>query len=280
MALYKLNDFDSDYRNSAFGGKDIKGLDVYAGNTDDKVGSVHDVLIDETGRMRYLVVDTGFWIFGKKVLVPLGRCRFGQEMDVVRAVGLTSKEQVENMPNYDDDMTIDYDYEEQVRHSYRPAGTAGPAKKYDRNSYRYNESDPDLFNLSDNDHQQIKLYEERLITRKQRRQTGEVAVGKKVSQSTAEVSVPVEKERVVVERTTPTNTQAVAPGTEAFQEGEVARIAVHEETAQVDKQAFVREEVDVRKEVDRSTVDAKETVRREELDIDKTNTDRTDRTGR
>ena len=177
MALYKLTDFDSDYRNSAFGGKDIKGLDVYAGNTDDKVGSVHDVLIDETGRMRYLVVDTGFWIFGKKVLVPLGRCRFGREMDLVRAIGLTSKEQVENMPGYDDDMTVDYDYEEQVRNSYRPAGIAGPAKTYDRNSYRYNENDPDLYNLSDTDHQQIKLYEERLIASKQRRQTDEVAGG-------------------------------------------------------------------------------------------------------
>lgn len=270
MALYKLTDFAPDYRNSAFGGNDIKGLDVYAGNTDDKVGSVHDVLIDETGRMRYLVVDTGFWIFGKKVLVPLGRCRFSREMDHVRAIGLTSKEQVENMPGYDDDMTVDYDYEEQVRAAYRPAGIAGPAKTYDRNSYRYNDNDPDLFNLSDTDHQQIKLYEERLVARKERRQTDEVAVGKRVTTNTAEVSVPVEKERVVIERTPTTNAQAVTPGDAAFQEGEVARIAVHEETADVEKQAFVREEVNVRKEVDRSTVDARETVRREELDVKNT----------
>lgn len=272
MALYKLNDFDADYRNSAFGGKDIKGLNVYADNTDDKVGSVHDVLIDEAGRMRYLVVDTGFWIFGKKVLIPLGRCRFSQQMDLVRAVGLTSKDQVENMPDYDDDMTVDYDYEERVRSFYRPAGIAGPAKTYDRNSYQYNENDPDLYNLTDDDHQQIKLYEERLVTRKQRHQTEEVAVGKKVTSSTAEISIPIEKERVVIDRTTPANAQAVTPGTEAFKEGEVARISVHEETAQVDKQAFVREEVTVRKEVDNSTVDAKETVRREELDINKDTT--------
>ncbi len=266
MTLYKLSDFDSDYRNSAFGGNEIKGLDVYAGTTDDKVGSVHDVLLDQTGRMRYLVVDTGFWIFGKKVLVPLGRCRFGQGMERVQAIGLTSKEQLETMPDYNDDMTVDYDYEEQVRKAYRPAGIAGPAKTYDRNSYQYNDHDPDLYNLSETDHQQIKLYEERLITRKERKQTDEVAVGKRVTSNTAEVSVPVEKERVVIERTPVTNAQAV-PGGAAFKEGEVARIAVHEETADIEKQAFVREEVTVRKEVDRSTVDAKETVRREELEV-------------
>lgn len=269
MPLYKLSDYDADYLNGAFEGKDIKGMDVYAGNTDDKVGSVHDVLVDQTGSMRYLVVDTGFWIFGKKVLVPLGRCRFSQQMDRVLAIGLTSKEQVENMPAYDDDMTVDYDYEEQVRSAYRPAGTGGATGTYDRDSYRYNDTDPDLFNLSEDNHQQIKLCEERLIARKQRRQTDEVAVGKKVTTSTAEVSVPVEKERVVIERTAAANAQPVSPGSEAFQEGEVARIAVHEETADVDKQAFVREEVSVRKEVDRSTVDAKETVRREELEVNR-----------
>ncbi|KAI9132322.1 DUF2382 domain-containing protein [Acaryochloris sp. CCMEE 5410] len=267
MALYKLYDFDPDYRNSAFGGKDIKGLDVYAGATEDKVGSVHDVLIDETGRMRYLVVDTGFWIFGKKVLVPFGRCRFGPSLERIHAIGLTSKEQLENMPDYEDDMTVDFDYEERVRKAYRPAGIIGPAKTYDQHSYRYGEHDPDLYNPSESDHQQIKLYEERLIARKERHQTDEVTVGKRVTTDTAEVSVPVEKERVVIERTPATNPQAVAPGEATFQEGEVARIAVHEETADIEKQAFVREKVSVRKEVDRSTVDAKETVRREELDI-------------
>ena len=42
---------------------------------------------------------------------------------------------------------------------------------------------------------------------------------------------------------------------------------VYEETADIHKEAFVREEVNVRKEVVRSTVEGEETLRREELDV-------------
>jgi uncharacterized protein (TIGR02271 family) len=43
---------------------------------------------------------------------------------------------------------------------------------------------------------------------------------------------------------------------------------VYEETADIQKQAFVREEVNVRKEVAHDTVEATETLRREELQVD------------
>ena len=42
---------------------------------------------------------------------------------------------------------------------------------------------------------------------------------------------------------------------------------VYEETPEIRKEAFVREEVRVRKEIDREVVNAEETVRREELDV-------------
>jgi uncharacterized protein (TIGR02271 family) len=114
----------------------------------------------------------------------------------------------------------------------------------------------------------VKLYEERLVANKQRVKTGEVSVGKHVETETARVSVPVEKERIVVERITPTDAGvAVDPGTVNFGGGEVARMEVYEETANVSKQAVVREEVNIRKEVDRDTVEAEEQIRREELDV-------------
>jgi uncharacterized protein (TIGR02271 family) len=43
---------------------------------------------------------------------------------------------------------------------------------------------------------------------------------------------------------------------------------VYEETADIQKKAFVREEVSIKKEVVRDTVDATEQVRREQLDVD------------
>ncbi|MBW4576645.1 MAG: YsnF/AvaK domain-containing protein [Aphanothece sp. CMT-3BRIN-NPC111] len=115
----------------------------------------------------------------------------------------------------------------------------------------------------------VKLYEERLVANKQRVKTGEVSIGKHVETQTAHVSVPVEKERIVVERITPTDAgTAVAPGTVNFGGGEVARMEVYEEKADISKQAVVREEVNVRKEVQHETVQAEEQVRREELDVD------------
>lgn len=114
----------------------------------------------------------------------------------------------------------------------------------------------------------IKLHEERLIADKERTKAGEVSVGKRVETETASVAIPVEKERIVVERTNPTNIREASAGATDFSGGEVARMEVYEESADIQKEAFVREEVSVRKEVERNVVDATETIRREELEVD------------
>ena len=120
--------------------------------------------------------------------------------------------------------------------------------------------------IADND--KIKLYEERLMVNKQRAKAGEVSIGKRVETETASVAVPVEKERVVIERSDATTGQVVSPGTANFAGGKVAEVELYEETANIGKQAFVREEVSVRKEVEQGTVQASETIRREELEVD------------
>ncbi len=259
--LYKIGDLYPDYH-SIFDNDDLMSYSLYS-DTDEKVGSVEDILVDRDGHFRYLVVDTGFWIFGKKVLLPFGRARIDRAQQRIYATGMT-KEQAEHLPEYNSDMTIDYDYEEKVRNVYRGQyATMGG-----RDSYSY-DHEPSLYAHQETEgRQSLKLYEERLIANKERFRAGTVTVGKKVETETATVSVPVEKERVIIERNTPTDTTAVTPGATAFNEGEVARMEVYEESADIEKQAFVREEVSVRKEVEKDTVSARETVRREELDID------------
>ncbi len=116
------------------------------------------------------------------------------------------------------------------------------------------------------DSEKIKLYEERLTVNKQRAKTGEVSIGKRVETETANVSVPVEKERLVIERKNVTG-KTVSPGIH-FGDGETVSVDLYEETATINKQTFVREEVKVHKEVDQETVRKSETIRREELEID------------
>ncbi len=270
MPLYRLEDFDPSYRET-FGGDDIKSMDLYT-EGGEKIGTVADALVDPDGRFRYLVIQTEDGVLGKKILLPIGLSRIDYNTNRAYVDGL-SKVQVEGLPEYSDRMTVDYDYEEQVRGVYRPlASTTGFASTqtsptYNRDTYDY-QQDSSLYNLNDQNHQTFKLYEERLIASKNRVKTGEVAVGKHVETEVARVSVPIEKERVVIERVTPTEVGRVVSASEAdFQEGEVARIEVYEETPEIHKEAFVREEVRVTKIVDRETVEATETIRREELDV-------------
>ncbi|MBZ8179682.1 DUF2382 domain-containing protein [Oscillatoria salina] len=314
MALHKIEDFNPRYREEAFDGEDFKGLNVYAGRTDEKIGTIDNVLVDEMGRFRYLVIDTGFWIFGKKVLLPVGRCHVDADAQKVYAVGLATKDQAENLPPYDETINLDYNYEERVRDIYRKppvgrssrvemtppvegSGVVGSRAKVpqpespriesevheykekpvtaereqvrdDRDRYRY-DLEPELYQMSEIDHQKFKLYEERLVASKSRRQAGEVEIGKRVETDTARASVPVEKERVIIERNAPKKGKIPAkPGEADFHSGKVAEMEVYEEKAEIDKQAFVREEVDIHKEVDTEQVEATEKLRREELDID------------
>ncbi|ARV59853.1 photosystem reaction center subunit H [Nostocales cyanobacterium HT-58-2] len=261
MPLYKIADFDPNYRET-FGGDDIKALDLYT-EGGIKVGSVTDALVDADGRFRYLVIDTQYDSSDKRVLLPIGLSRIDYNQHRVYVDGL-SKEQVESLPVYRDELTVDYDYEEQVRSAYRPA-SSGIA--YNRDTYNY-QQDASLYNLNEQKHQTFRLYEERLIANKNRIKTGEVAIGKHIETETATVSVPIERERVVIERVNPTDAETTVNPTELqFQEGEIARIEVYEETPEIHKEAFVREEVRVKKVVDRDTVEAQETIRREELDI-------------
>lgn len=290
MGLIKFNDYYKDNRD-VFENTEFTQLDrysVYSG--DDKIGSVKDALIDEsTGQFRYLVVDTGLWIFGKKVLLPIGLARFSYSEERVYADGLT-QQQVENLPEYRDDMTVDYGYEENVRQGYRDLGdqrqfmgqrysvdgdrtferptyNSSNRPSYDEDTYDY-EYDASLYarNLDDRD-DKLRLYEERLVANKVRQKSGEVSIGKKVETGTATVSVPVEKERIVIERTTPESTPAVADRG-AFETDGAIRMDLHEERATSRKETFVREEVAVRKQTDQETVQVQEKVRRETLDVD------------
>jgi uncharacterized protein (TIGR02271 family) len=288
MPLQKISEFDTDYHNTI--GKDIKGMGIYVQGTDEKIGTVSDAVVDEQGEFRYLIVDLGFWIFGKKVLLPIGKSRIDSTADRVYVVGMT-REQAEKLPEYHEHTALDYDYEERVRGEYRTpsvessasldatSGLTAPA--YDRNNYTYAQ-EPDLYDVSAHDDQTFKLYGERLVANKQRRKTGEVAIGKRVETETARVSVPVEKERIVIERVTPKDAgKVVSAETANFREGEVAHMELYEEVADVQKEAFVREEVRVQKVVDKETVEVQETIRREELDVDTDGTPivkKTDRT--
>ena len=95
---------------------DITGFDVEA--TDGSIGKIDES--SAAAGSAYIVVDTGFWIFGKKRLVPAGvvdRIDRANEKVFVRM----TKEQVKNAPDFEethrDRRGTEYDtyYESYVR---------------------------------------------------------------------------------------------------------------------------------------------------------------------
>jgi uncharacterized protein (TIGR02271 family) len=241
------------------------GFDVY--NAQEKIGSIADILVEENGSLRYLVINTGVWVLGKKVLLPIGKAKFDHKSKRVY-VDAFSKTQVENLPNYNENDVVDRNYEEKVRNVYRPNAMNSTTSPVAVAANPAHEQDAAMYKLNDTDHQNLKLYEERLIADKQRHKTGEVIVGKHVDTEKAAVSVPLDKERVIVERTVPHDTNvAVTANAGAFQEGEIARMEVFEESVDIRKEAFVREEVNVKKIVEKETATGEEQLRRERLEV-------------
>ncbi|HEX6330064.1 MAG TPA: PRC-barrel domain containing protein [Actinomycetota bacterium] len=78
--------------------KHLKGYKVEA--TDGSIGKV-DEATDEIGGSA-IVVDTGPWIFGRKVVIPAGTIeRIDMESETLH-VGMT-KDQIKNAPEYDEE---------------------------------------------------------------------------------------------------------------------------------------------------------------------------------
>lgn len=96
---------------------DLTGFSVEA--TDGGIGKVDEATY-ETSRS-YIVVDTGPWIFGKKVLLPAG---------VVQRVDLDSetvfvnrtKDEIKNAPEFDEDRYHDDTYRTDLGSYYGPGG--------------------------------------------------------------------------------------------------------------------------------------------------------------
>lgn len=91
------------------GVKDLFGYKIRA--TDGEIGYVHDLFFDDDyWTIRYLVVDTGDWLPGRKVLISppwIEEVRWGDSNVLVNM----NKEEVKNSPEYNPSDPINRSYE-------------------------------------------------------------------------------------------------------------------------------------------------------------------------
>src|SRR3954452_10336270 len=91
----------------------LDGFSVEA--VDGSIGKIDEATYDVGGS--YVVVDTGPWIFGKKVLLPAGvidRIDYDDEVVYVNE----TKEQIKNSPEFDESTYRDDDYRSRVGDYY------------------------------------------------------------------------------------------------------------------------------------------------------------------
>ena len=99
---------------------DVTGFDVEA--VDGAIGSVDEATL-EVGES-YLVVDTGKWIFGKKVLLPAGLVDNVDRDEETVHVGRT-KEEIKAAPEFDTDRYRESAYRDKIT-AYYQAPTVAP----------------------------------------------------------------------------------------------------------------------------------------------------------
>ena len=105
------------YREATWGDSDLEGFGVES--IDGSIGKIDRASAD-VGTSR-IVVDTGPWIFGKKVMLPAGvidRVDLQEEKVFVNR----SKDEIKNAPEYDDALFEDETYRGEVGSYYGPGG--------------------------------------------------------------------------------------------------------------------------------------------------------------
>jgi hypothetical protein len=105
------------YRERTWTQGDLSGFEVEA--IDGSIGKV-DEATDDVGA-GYIVVDTGPWIFGKKVMLPAGVVQ-DVDLDAKQVFVNRTKDEIKNAPELDEDAYRDDAYRTQLGTYYGPGG--------------------------------------------------------------------------------------------------------------------------------------------------------------
>lgn len=236
------------------------GRDAYS-RDGEKIGEIKAIYYDiDTARPEWLAISTGW--FGTKVsfapIVGSSRQDGGLRLDV-------NEDLVKGAPNVEEDGELSEQEEARLyeHYSISPTGGADAYAHADRTDAGY-----EVGQRADTgytaDETAITRHEEELKVGKERREAGRVRLRKYTTTDTETVTVPVEKEQVVVERA-PADSTA---GGGRIGEDEETEVVLHEEEAVVDKDVVAKEQVRVGKETVTDQERVQGEVRREQVEVE------------
>ena len=137
---------------------------------------------------------------------------------------------------------------------------------YTQNQAGYTQGQTGYTQAETGDRMRVPVVEETLNVEKGQREAGQVEIRKNVREE--QVNVPVELRHEEVTVTRHAADRPLQPGEQVLEDDQVIRVPVREETADVQKQARVREEIEINKQQVAEQRNVSDTVRREEVDVD------------
>jgi uncharacterized protein (TIGR02271 family) len=243
----------------------------------DKLGTIAAIYLDDdTGQPEWATVTTG--LFGsKQTFVPLTHAQAtGDSVQVPY-----DKQQVKNAPNMQADGQLSQDEEAELYRHYGldytesrsdsglPAGTAGQdvdPRGRDRDGVQDTAVGRDISGPTTDD--AMTRSEEELRVGTQTRERGRARLRKYVTTEQQQVTVPVQREEVRIEREpiTDANLDAATSGPDISEEEH--EVTLHEETPVVEKRVVPRERVRLDKETVTDQRQVGEEVRKEQIEVD------------
>jgi uncharacterized protein (TIGR02271 family) len=232
----------------------------------DKLGTIDAIYLDdETGQPEWATVTSGMFT-AKTAFVPLAQAQ--DTGDSVRVP--YDKQQVKDAPAMEADGSLSQDDEAELYRHYGldysehrsdsglPAGTPGDTRD---DTVGRDTSGPTT-------DQAMTRSEEELRVGTETRERGRARLRKYVTTETQQVTVPVQREEVRVEREpiTDANLDAATSGPEISEEEH--EVTLHEEEAVVEKRVVPRERVRLDKDTVTDERQVSEEVRKEQIQVD------------
>ena len=250
----------------------VQGATAYDSDGE-KVGKVDQIYLDDqTGEPTWLTLNTG--LFGTSTsFAPLEGATFSGD-DLRLAY---DKERIKNAPRIDVDQHLEREQEDELYRyyglSYGGQGYADTTTTTETTGYADTTTagttgyaETDVTTGTATDEAAVTLSEERLQVGTQQQEVGRARLRKYTTSETETVSVPVTKEKLVVERNPVAgNATSTAPIAEGDQ---VEEITLREERPVVAKETVAVEEVRVGKEAITEEQQVSGEIRREHVDIE------------
>jgi uncharacterized protein (TIGR02271 family) len=227
---------------------------------DQKVGTVDSVWLDGTGDPAYLAVKTGWLGMGRTVVVPTQSAHVSQRDRQIRLP--YTLEQIKGSPAFDSSVNLQTADEDRITSYYGAHGFRREGWLQNRTAQA---SEATARRVEGKDQTRVQLKEEEVRVGKREVEYGGVRLRKVVRTEVVNQPVELKREEVVIERV-PTRE---ARATDADFKEEEIYVPLRREEAVIAKEAHVREEVRVGKRQERETQTVSETVRKEDVEIEK-----------